>query len=209
MPALSWHQRSPDALHQLLAEDPEFFVEVLSLVYRAEGTDPEELDRDAEARASSAYSALSSWRVVPGQDGDGRIDGARLQGWLENAERRLRQAERAAIGHQVIGQMLSGCPHDPDGTWPCKPVREAIEKVASKDLERGLGAGVMNSRGVVTKDPSTGGASERALAEQYEGYAAAIRASHPRTAGALRRIGQWYRRDGSREDFQSEMMEVM
>ena len=209
MPVLSWHQRSPDALHQLLADDPEFFVEMLSLVYRAEGTEPEKLDRDAEHSASSAYSVLSSWRVVPGQDSDGRIDGARLQGWLEEAERLLRQAERAGVGHQVIGKMLSGCPHDPDGTWPCKPVREVIEKVASKDLEIGLGTGVVNSRGVVTKDPSAGGASERALAERYEGYAAAVRASHPRTAGALRRIGQSYRQDGSREDFRSEMWEVL
>ena len=209
IPVLRWHQRSPDGLHQLLAEDPEFFVEVLSLVYRAEGTEPEKLHRDAERRASSAYSVLSSWRVVPGQDEDGRIDGARLQGWLAEAERRLRQAERAGVGHQVIGRMLSGCPHDPDGTWPCKPVREVIEKVASQDLEIGLGTGVLNSRGVVTKNPSAGGASERALAEQYEGYAAAIRASHPRTAGVLRAIGESYRHDGSREDFRSEMMEVL
>ena len=209
MPVLSWHRRSPDALHHLVAEDPEFFVEMLSLVYRAEGAEPEEVDRDAEGRASSAYSVLSSWRVVPGQDGDGRIDRARLEGWLDEAERRLGQAERVAIGHQKIGQMLSGSPHDPDGTWPCKPVRDAIEKVASKDLETGLGTGVMNSRGVVSKNPSEGGASERALAERYEGYAAAVRASHPRTAGALRRIGGWYRRDGSREDFRVEMWEEL
>ena len=209
MPALSWHRRSPAALHQLLAEDSEFFVEMLSLVYRADGTEPRKPGRDAEHRASSAYSVLSSWRVVPGQDSDGRIDGARLQGWLDDAERLLRQAERAPVGHQVIGQMLSGCPHDPDGTWPCKPVREVIEKVASKDLEIGIGTGVLNSRGVVSKSPSEGGASERALAERYEGYAAAVRASDPRTAGALRRIGQWYRQDGSREDFQSEMLEEL
>lgn len=82
-----------------------------------------------------------------------------------------------------------------------------IEKLESKDLEIGLGTGLVNSRGVVTKHPSKGGASERALAERYEGYAVAVRASHPRTAGALRRIGQSYRHDGSREDFRVEMWE--
>ena len=209
MPALRWHRRNPAALHQLLAEDPGFFVEMLSLVYRAEGTKPEEVDDEALHRASAAYSVLSSWRTVPGQDGDGRIDGPRLQGWLDDTELRLRQAERVAIGHQKIGQMLSGSPHDPDGTWPCSPVRDAIEKVASTDLEIGLGTGVMNSRGVVSKNPSEGGASERALAERYEGYAAAVRALHPCTAAALRRIGEWYRRDGSREDFRVAMWEEM
>ena len=186
-----------------------FFVEVMSLVYRAEGTEPQQLDRDAKQRASSAFSVLNSWRVVPGLDGDGRIDGTRLQGWMEEAERLLRQAERAAVGHQKIGQMLSECPHDADGTWPCKAVRDVIEKVESKDLEMSLGTGLVNSRGVLTKHPSEGGASERALAERYEGYAAAVRATHPRTAGALRRIGQSHRENGSREDFRVEMWEEL
>lgn len=209
VPALRPHRRSPDALHQLLAEDPKFFVEMLSLVFRAEGAEPEELEPDAQHRASSAYAVLDSWRVVPGHGSDGRIDEARLRDWMEEAEHQLRQARRVGIGYQKIGQMLSECPHDPDGTWPCKPVRDVIERAANNDLEIGLGTGVMNSRGVVSKHPSEGGASERALAEQYEGYAVAVRASHPRAAAALRRIGQWYRRDGSREDFRVEMREEL
>lgn len=105
--------------------------------------------------------------------------------------------------------MLSGCPHEPDGTWPCRPVRDLIEKAASKDLEAGLGTGVRDNEGAFgIRNPSAGGASERALAERYEGYAAAVRASHPRTAGVLRGIGRWYRQDASREDFEAEMWEL-
>ena len=209
MPALSYHERSPDALHRLLAEDPEFFVEMLSLVYRAEDAEPDKVDRNASIRATSAYSVLDSWRTVPGQDADGVLDGARLEAWFDKAHRRLRQARRTRAGHQAIGKMLSGCPHDPDGTWPCRPVREVIEKAVSKDLETGLGTGVMNGEGAVTiRDPSAGGATERALAERYEGYAAAVRASHRRTAGVLRRIGRWYRQDASREDFEAETWEL-
>ena len=37
MPALSYHERNPDALHHLMAEDPKFFLEMLSLVFPAEG----------------------------------------------------------------------------------------------------------------------------------------------------------------------------
>ena len=110
----------------------------------------------------------------------------------------------------MIGQMLSGGPQDPDGTWPCKPIREVIEELSSTHLEQGFGMGVYNSRGaVIVKDPSAGGASERALAERYEGFAAAIRAAYPRTAGMLRDIGALYRRDASREDFESEMVEAL
>ena len=104
--------------------------------------------------------------------------------------------------------MLSGGLPDADGTWPCAPIREVIEEVRSTHLEQGFCKGVYTSCGPVTaRRLSAGGASERALAERYEGYATAVRASHPRTAGALRRIGQWYREEASRKDFESQMWE--
>ena len=43
MPALHHRERSPATLHRLLAEDPDFFVEVVSLVYRAENEEPKEV----------------------------------------------------------------------------------------------------------------------------------------------------------------------
>jgi len=67
----------------------------------------------------------------------------------------------------------------------------------------------MNSRGVVSKDPSEGGASERALAERYEGYAAGRAHVAPKHGGSPATDRKWYRRDGSREDFRVEMWEEM
>lgn len=209
MPALSYHERSPDALHRLMAEDPEFFVEMLSLVYRAGGEEPDEVSQQDRLRATAGYSVLESWRTIPGRDNRGGVDGAELRRWIEGAVPALVEAGRIEVGHQMIGQMLSGGPQDRDGTWPCEPIRQVIEELRSTHLERGFRTGVYNSRGVVTRDPLAGGVSERALAEQYEGYAVAVRASHPRTAGALRRIGRWYREDASREDFESEMVEAL
>ncbi len=208
MPALSYHERSPDALHRLMAEDPEFFVEILSLVFPAEGEDRGEVSRQDRLRATSGYSVLASWRTIPGQGGCGEVHGAELRRWIGSAIPALERAGRTKIGHQQIGQMLSGGLQDADSTWPCILIREIIEELGSTHLETGFCTGVYNSCGAVTvRHPSAGGAPERALAERYEGYATAVRASHPRTAGALRRIGQWYREQASREDFESEMWE--
>ena len=209
MPALSYHERSPDALHQLMAEDPEFFLEMLSLVFPADGEEPGEMSQQDRIRATSAYSVLDSWRTIPGRDNHGGVDGVRLRRWIESAISALGKAGRVEIGHRIIGQMLSGGPQDRDGTWPCEPIREVIEEQRSRHLEQGFCTGVYNSRGVVMRDPSAGGASERALAERYEGFAAAIRAAYTRTAGMLRDIGALYRRDASREDFESEMVEAL
>ena len=207
MPALQYHQRPPNELHRLLAEDPGFFVEVVSLVYPAETEEPAEVTAQDELRAECGHSLLTEWRTIPGRrDRDG-VDGARLRQWLGGASAAL--ADRATIGHGVIGQMLSESPHDPDGTWPCAAIREVIEDLASTELERGFRVGVRKGRGVGMKDPSAGGASERALAEQYDGFAVAVRAGYPRTARMLREIADSYRREASLEDFQSEMVEEL
>lgn len=207
MPALRWHHRGPDALHKLLSEDPGFFVEMLSVVYPAEDEEPQDVSLEDEQRAEIGYSVLSEWRTIPGCE-NGKLDGARLRAWLDQALPALKSAGRVKIGHKTIGQMLSARDlYDPDGTWPCGPVRQVIEELASTALERGFGMGVFNGRGVVTKDPSAGGAAERALAEQYDGFAVAARTAHPRTARMLRAIAEQYRLDASREDFESEMVE--
>lgn len=209
MPALRHHERPPDCLHQLLAEDPEFFVDVVSLVYPGETEEPEQVSLEDERRAECGYSLLRSWKTIPGLRDRGDVNRAQLQQWLDGAFAVLARSERVTIGHQMIGQMLSASPHDPDGTWPCGPIREVIEDLASTELELGFRMGVRNGRGVVTKDPSAGGASERALAEQYEGFAVAIRAGYPRTARMLRQLADSYRHEASLEDFQSEMVEEL
>ena len=209
MPALRHHERPPNGLHCLLAEDPDFFVEVVSLVYRAETEEPKEVTPEDERRAECGHSVLTEWKTIPGHRDRGGVDGARLRQWLEGASAALTRSDRVAIGHQVFGQMLSASPHDPDGTWPCAAIREVIEDLASTELERGLRMGVHNGRGVVMKDPSTGGAAERALAEQYDGFAVAVRAGYPRTARMMRQIADSYRHEASLEDFQSEMVEEL
>ena len=209
MPALRHHERPPNGLHCLLAEDPDFFVEVVSLVYRTETEEPKEVTPEDERRAECGHSVLTEWKTIPGHRDRGGVDGAHLRQWLEGASAALARADRVAIGHRVFGQMLSASPHDPDGTWPCAAIREVIEDLASTELERGLRMGVHNGRGVVMKDPSTGGAAERALAEQYDGFAVAVRAGYPRTARMMRQIADSYRHEASLEDFQSEMVEEL
>ena len=199
LPHVSQHERPPGALHDILAEDAAFFVKVVALAYSPEGEDPEKLDERTRRIAQGAYSLLSSWRTLPGED-NGRVSHRLLHRWIAEAQAGLEAVRRLPVGLAVAGQMLSGSPHGRDGSWPCAAVREVIEAVANTDLETGVAVGVHNSRGVVTKDPAVGGVAERELAQQYEGYAIAVRATHPRTAQMLRGIAKAYRRDAGRED---------
>ena len=203
LPHVSQHERPPGALHEILAEDAAFFVKVVALAYSPEGEDPARLDERTRRIAQGAYSLLSSWRTLPGED-NGRVSHRLLHRWITEAQAGLEAVRRLSVGLTVAGQMLSGSPHGRDGSWPCAAVREVIEAVVSTDLETGVAVGVHNSRGVVTKDAGVGGVAERELAQQYEGYAIAARAMHPRTARMLRGIAKSYSRDADREDHRAD-----
>jgi transcriptional regulator with XRE-family HTH domain len=197
------HNYNPEALHDILSREPEFFVELVKHAFRGEDDPPKEegsVTAEERERATRAYSLLHSWRSVPGRRADRSVDVAELMAWVTSARALLEKAQRSAIGDQLIGQMLSGAPSDPDGTWPCAAVREVIENVASEELERGLAIGKYNSRGVISRAIGAGGQSERSLAEHYETLATAVADSSLRTARMLRSMAEDYHRDANRED---------
>jgi hypothetical protein len=148
---------------------------------------------------------LGSWRSVPGDHGEGAVDADTLAAWVARARELAQASGRKAIGDDMIGQMLSGSPHGPDGVWPHPAVRDLIEQVGSEDLESGIHIGRRNSRGVVTKSPFEGGARERQIAENYETDARTVADRWPRTAAMLRRIATAYRADAEREDREADL----
>lgn len=198
------HDRRPKLLHRGMSREPSLFVEAACLAFRAEGEEERELDDAARGRALLAYELLSSWRRPPGLEG-GVIDAQQLDTWIDEARRRLAESNRAAIGDQLIGQVLSGAPAGTDGAWPAEAVRELIERLRSEDLESGLRIGRLNQRGVTTRDPLSGGGLERSLKERYEADAARVAARWPRTAALLRAFALTYARHASREDVDAEL----
>lgn len=208
LPLLEGRERSPKILHAALAEDPSLFVQLIEAVFRREGDpriDESEIKPEDRDRASRAYALLRSWRTVPGTRERGGVDEEKLREWVGEARRQLADARRSVIGDQEIGQMLSGAPADPDGTWPCAAVRSVIEEVRSDELENGLSIGLYNSRGVVSRSIGEGGVLERALAERYEGLAIAVADSAPRTGRMLRLIADSYRLEAQREDLSAAL----
>ncbi len=199
LPHVSRHERLPGALHEILAEDAAFFVKVVALAYSPEGEDPPRLDDRTRRIAQGAHSLLSSWQTLPGED-NGRVSHRALHRWISKARAGLEAVGRLPVGMTVAGEMLSGSPHGRDGLWPCAAVRDVIEAMASTDLETGVAFGVRNRRSAGIRDAGVGGAAERELAHEYEGYAIAARAAHPQTARMLRGIAESYRRDADRRD---------
>lgn len=199
--------RDPTILRRELGRNPEFFADMVGFVFRAEGEEPRQLTEEEQVRSQRAFELLTSWRTIPGSTREGAADADELRRWVRQARELLQKRGRQRIGDEMIGQMLSGSPPDPDGAWPHSAVRDLIEEIASEDLERGIEVGIYNSRGVVSRSPDEGGDQERGLADMYDGYARLVADRWPRTAAMLRRIRDGYRQEALHEDHDARLRE--
>ncbi len=181
------HTHSPKTLHAALATDPQFFIDVVSILYRAEN-EPKverEFSEQETARIHNCHELLHTWSRIPGFSENGALDQAQLFAWVEEAQRLAREAKRLSIAEQCIGNILAHAPRDEDGVWPHKAVRELIETVRSEHVEQGIHIGVCNNRGMTSRAIGEGGEQERELSASYHRQGDQLVNKWPRTAGVL------------------------
>ena len=197
------YQRQPRALYRALGEDPALFVELLSSLYRAKGQPRQTPNPQAAAAAQLAWRVLHSWRTIPGVQADNTVDSEQLDRWVETARLLLRDRDRADVGDEQIGELLSGSPEGSDGAWPSEPVRDLIERIGSEELENGLHIGKVNARGITSRGVYDGGDQERQLASQFREWSSQTAGRWPRTSRLLQELSESYERDAAREDLRA------
>ncbi len=193
----------PRTLNHRLSESPEFFAQLIALVFPS--TNEQESDaepsEEERQRASHGYHLLLHWKRIPGMQSDNTIDEEQLFQWLESARSLCRESGRLEAADSAIGEMLASWPqHDDDPRWPCEVVCDAIEEVNSDDLDRGFQVGVLNLRGATTRSPFDGGDLEQSEARKYGRWAERCDLDWPRTAASLRNVAESYKSDARRED---------
>ncbi len=131
---------------------------------------------------------------------DGLVDAETLLTWVSEARRLCAERARGEIGDNQIGYVLANAPTDLDGLWPCKPVRDVLDKYKSPAMGVGFSLGKQNLRGVTSRGIFDGGQQERSLAVKYREDAGEVAATWPFTAQLLRRIADSYEREGHGHD---------
>ena len=203
---LEHSERSPVVLHRWMSSNPPFFVEVLSVIYRAHSesaSDRAQVSDAVKAAASQAYRLLQSWDVVPGAT-DAGIDTAVLKSWVKEAHQLAVRAERGAVGDRHIGQMLSFSKVGSDGVWPDVAVRDVIDEMRNVHIENGMLMGVHNYRGFTTRNLFDGGKQERSLAETYRRWSNDVKLEWPRTSTLLERIARSWEENARYHDEDAE-----
>jgi transcriptional regulator with XRE-family HTH domain len=204
---LDGHPVWPTTLHTLMGRDPKFFVDLIGLIFRR-ADQPKKKRRKLtpaeQARIQQAYRLLGSWTTIPGTRPDRIIDEAVLRNWVRAVQDLAEGATVAEMCDQRMGTLLAHAPGEGAESWPCIPVRNVIEDYGSEAFVDGFEVGILNNRGAYMKMPTEGGKQEQTLAETYLGWARACEIEWPKTAAALRRVGQQYLAEGRREDVVAE-----
>ena len=212
LPLLERSDRPAKVLLEALSEQPSFFIEVLSAVFKPSEesgvVEPEPPDPDrARSIAEQAYRLLELWDRIPGTREDGTIDGQVLEEWIKEVRSQAKAVGREYSADSRIGAVLSASPVGTDDVWPAEAVRDAIDLFRSTSMMGGFQFGKRNRRGVTTRALGEGGGLERQEAAQFRKWAAAIAYDHPHTARTLGAIADSYEHDARDQDERAERLD--
>jgi len=190
------HGNYPKYLQQRLADSPEFFCEVIRLVFRSKKVErstnkPTEEEKNI---ATNAYRLLSEWRTPPGSKKDTVFDGDAFVAWLKAVNKECSETGHLEVAMSMLGHALIHTPPDPDGLWIHRSVAAALNAKDADDMRDGFRTELYNSRGVHWVDPT--GKPEKELADKYRAQAEAVEnAGYHRLASTLRELVASYERE--------------
>jgi hypothetical protein len=189
----------PKLLEHKLATEPEFFCEIIRLIYRSKKDDapPVEHTEDAKAIATNAWRLLHDWKTPPGTQIDGSFSGPRFSQWLKTTKAICTESGHLDVALIQVGEVLIRAPSDANGLWIDTTVASALNGRDNEHMRRGFSTAVYNSRGVHWVDPT--GKPEKELAEEYRRKAEDVEnAGFQRFAVTLREVAAGYDRDAER-----------
>lgn len=200
IPLLDHHSgAAPKLLESRLANDPDFFSEVIQLIYRpkSEDTPSREPNEESKALAKNAWRLLHRWKTPPGTQQDGTFSEDRFTEWLQRVKESCTTSGHLEVALINIGEVLIYTPNDPDGLWINRVVAGALNGREANEMREGYRIGTYNSRGAHWVDPT--GKPEKELAEQFRKKAEAIEnAGFQRLAITIRGLADSYEHDAER-----------
>ncbi len=192
-------QGKPVTLEKRLANDPEFFCEIIGLVYKSkhDKEDKPEATEQQRNQARLAYQLLSEWKTVPGVMTDGSFDKNNFNSWISDVRKISQESGHYEIAMSQIGQVLIHAPAESDNLWIHPSVAKVLNEKGMSAMRDGFTTELFNSRGV--HSPS-GGEEELKLARKNREKAGALDdRGFTRFATAMREFAERYQREAEYE----------
>jgi hypothetical protein len=200
IPLLNQHGGAkPKLLEGTLANDPEFFAEVIRRIYRSNKPDqaPTEPTEHERVIAKNAWQLLHDWRTPPGKKMDGTFSEECFTQWFQKVKDICTESGHLEFALINIGEVLIHTPPDPNGLWIHHSVAAALNDTEEDDMRNGFRTALYNLRGVHWVDPT--GNAERQLANEMRSKAETVEnEGFPRFAVTLKALADSHDREAER-----------
>lgn len=199
LPLLEVKGIRPQILESRLADDPEFFCEIIRHVYRSENEDENERKSSDALKiiAINAWRLLQNWKTPPGLQKNGVFIAGHFSDWLQKVKKLCSESGHLKVALYSIGEVLIYTPPDPNGLWIDKTVAAALDNLDTNEMRTGFKIKTYNSRGVHTIDPD--GRTEKELAALFHDKAEQVEnCGFPRLSSTLRDIAKNYELEAKR-----------
>lgn len=204
------NRRNPKILHEELATNTEFFIEILKCLYKSKDefiAEKESKDVDesqAQNRARQAYELLNGWKKIPGIDEQNKINKETLTSWIKGVRKKADECGRLEVADMHIGKILAQYPEESE-SWPPEVIGELIEQINTDSLKNNFSSALLNKRGSSTRGAFDGGDIERGHAKYFEKLAENNKNKFPRVSAIFNRLAMGYYEDAKRIDNRAEI----
>lgn len=206
-------KRSTKILEEELSKNPDFFIDVLKLLYKPnnknllEGERENLSSKEIQNGAERAYYLLYNWKRIPGMRDDNSIDEIGLNNWIQRARSLAEVVGRLGVADEEIGKVLAQYPEDCP-LWPEEKIFRIIEDINTDDLRRGYYVGLFNKRSFSIRGALEGGGIEREKATYFERLENDFRDQYPNVAGIFKDIKKSYLKEAKRMDEEAQRLKL-
>lgn len=192
---------SPINLERKLAKEPDFFAQLIGLIYKStKDTSPKQSSQETQRAASNAYTLLRETSFVPGLDNQDSIDAQKVLNWIQEVKKICTKSGHLEVALLNIGKKLIHSPADgtsTDDLWIHKSIAKVLDLPKNEQMRNGFTTELYNSRGAHIIDPT--GAPELQLARKYSHQADELESyGYSRFAEAMRNLAEQYKYEAAK-----------
>ncbi len=184
-------------LQNKFSKDPELFIELISLLYRAKSEPKKTPTEDDQKKAELAHRIIEGMHMLPGAGKDGVVDYEELKRWTDSVRKRLKEVDRVSTGEHELGAYIYRCSMaDHTENWPRDEVCHLLDDVDSDRVVDGFVMQAFNYGGprFVSKEDTT----DLEHASSAEKRASEISTIYPQAARVLRKVAAELRNKNKR-----------
>lgn len=187
---------SPITLENALATDPNFFCQIIQMVYTSKNQEQKQNSETSRFVARNAYQLLSNWKTVPGTTDNSNFDSVLFKQWLDKVEEATQVSGHYEVAMRHVGQVLIHSPSS-DKLWIHPDIAKAMNARERTIIRDGYKSELYNSRGAHWVDPEA--KPEMELASKYRKQADEVEnEGYQRLATTLRDLATWYEDEAKR-----------